>query len=167
MSTTTERLIRLIDKDAVSSQKCAADVLGVSKQRVHQIVHEEGLSLGRTLQRNTLISWPCPGCGAAVRMWTKARSVERTTYCRSCSARRFAGVKPTGRRCTVPHCENAHQARGYCHPHYYRWRRYGDAVKGKVITPVPACSAEDCSARSHTRGFCRLHYTRSVRGSFR
>lgn len=31
-----------------------------------------------------------------------------------------------GRRCTVPGCAGQHVARGYCRPHYVRWRRHGD-----------------------------------------
>jgi len=31
-----------------------------------------------------------------------------------------------GRRCTVPDCAERHVARGYCRPHYVRWRRHGD-----------------------------------------
>jgi len=31
-----------------------------------------------------------------------------------------------GRRCTVPGCAGRHFARGYCRPHYVRWRRHGD-----------------------------------------
>lgn len=31
-----------------------------------------------------------------------------------------------GRTCTIDGCGGRHEARGWCHKHYTRWRRYGD-----------------------------------------
>ncbi len=88
--TTTERLIHLIDKDAVVNQACAADVLGVSKQRVSQIVKKHGLSLGQRKQPDTLISWPCPGCGAKREMWTRRRNNRApVVLCKPCRAKEY------------------------------------------------------------------------------
>ena len=83
--TTSERLIRLVDRDAVRTQQCAADLLGVSYQRVQQILNAEGLRIGRGNQRNTLIKWPCPICGKPVAMWTNQRQRKRTAFCRKCA----------------------------------------------------------------------------------
>ena len=94
MSTTTERLIRLVEKGEMSSQACAARALGVSREYVRQIVNKEGLKLGRRQQKNTLIEWPCPECGKPVRMWTRNRSYRKTAYCGSCRSSRFGGGVP-------------------------------------------------------------------------
>ncbi len=86
--TTTERLRHLINKDAVVTQACAAQVLGVSRARVQQIVAKRGWQLGKTPQKNTLVKWPCLRCGATVKMWTKFRQRERTGLCTSCATGR-------------------------------------------------------------------------------
>ncbi len=88
MSTTTERLIRLVERGEVVNQACAGRVLGVTRERVRQIVAQEGLRLGRKNQPNTLIEWPCPDCGKTMRMWTKDRNVQRTGMCVRCASGR-------------------------------------------------------------------------------
>jgi hypothetical protein len=30
------------------------------------------------------------------------------------------------RTCSLPDCDNPHKAKGYCEPHYWTWKRYGD-----------------------------------------
>ncbi len=37
------------------------------------------------------------------------------------------------RTCTIPGCERLHYARGWCHPHYRRWQRYGDPLLGPAL----------------------------------
>ena len=32
----------------------------------------------------------------------------------------------TPRVCSIDGCDNVHAARGWCHKHYMRWRRWGD-----------------------------------------
>ncbi len=86
MSTTTERLIRLVEKGEVNSQACAGRVLGVTASRVQQIAAKEGLTFPGGPQKNTLISWPCPGCGVAREMWTERRSTPPPVLCKPCSA---------------------------------------------------------------------------------
>lgn len=88
---TATRLIRLIEKGGVSSQACAAGVLGVSRQRVNQIIAAEGLTLGKQHQPNIRIKWPCPSCGTTVKMWTSARNGRKTAFCRPCSRKRPDG----------------------------------------------------------------------------
>ncbi len=88
MSTTTERLIRLVERGEVNSQACAGRVLGVTRERVRQIVNKEGLKLGRRVQPNTLIEWPCPDCDKPVQMWTRVRMYRKTVHCASCRTRR-------------------------------------------------------------------------------
>src|SRR3989304_5606128 len=74
---TTRRLVELVKAGKLVNQNCAAKVLGISRQRVNQIIQREGLKLGREQQPNTLISWPCPGCGQEVKMWTAQRNRNR------------------------------------------------------------------------------------------
>lgn len=39
-------------------------------------------------------------------------------------------MQPT-RTCSIADCGRAHSARGYCHPHYKRWLRWGDPTFGR------------------------------------
>jgi hypothetical protein len=38
------------------------------------------------------------------------------------------------RTCTVPECPKPHNARGYCAPHYAKWKKYGDPLAGRTYT---------------------------------
>jgi hypothetical protein len=37
------------------------------------------------------------------------------------------------KRCSVPGCENKHLAKGFCSTHYWRHRKFGDALHGGDI----------------------------------
>lgn len=39
---------------------------------------------------------------------------------------------PDVRQCSVPGCSKTHLARGLCSAHYYRWKRTGDPLGGRV-----------------------------------
>ncbi len=84
MTTTTERLIRLVERGEVANQACAAGVLGVTASRVQQIAAKEGLTFPKGPQKNTLISWPCPGCGVKREMWTSKRHHSPAVLCKPC-----------------------------------------------------------------------------------
>lgn len=67
--------------------------------------------------------------------------------------------------CSVDGCGRVEQlTRGWCKPHYERWRRNGvpgppgDARR----TPLVACSVDDCDTitRGGARGWCAKHYLR-------
>ena len=46
--------------------------------------------------------------------------------------------------CSVPDCENGSHSRGWCHKHYYRWRKTGDPL---VNSRNANASARDSSGR--------------------
>ena len=160
--TTTERLVRLVEQGEVINQACAARVLGVSKERVRQIVNAEGLALGRRMQPNTLITWPCPNCGKSVEMWTTQRNHRKGAYCPPCASH-FGTLgqerRRVGRSCEVLGCERPHRARGWCATHYLRWKN-GQAqgpIRRRSGTAV-GCSKALCDEPHDSKGLCRLHY---------
>lgn len=86
----------LISRAPLATNRCIAKTVGISGERVRQIRQEHGLRAKR--YPNTLISWPCPSCGAEVKMWTGARNGRKTVYCAVC-AKREAGK---ARRVEIP-----------------------------------------------------------------
>ena len=74
--------------------------------------------------------------------------------------------------CSVVGCDRMHFGRGYCRPHYYRWRRNGDpgpaeiqAPRGRYGVPLDGlCVIEGCERDRHTRGYCNAHYLRTRSG---
>lgn len=67
------------------------------------------------------------------------------------------------RTCSVKDCDKPHSARGWCRPHYQRWRKYGDVLadepfmeRGKYDT----CTVDKCERSPHARSWCKKHYAR-------
>lgn len=57
-------------------------------------------------------------------------------------------------------CDKPIYLRGWCRPHYRRWKKYGDPL-GHSVKIVKECIAEDgCKSPAHCRGFCKKHYSR-------
>lgn len=63
----------------------------------------------------------------------------------------------------MPDCDNTGQTRrGYCEPHYRKFRRWGDPL-GSAPEPVTTCSVPSCPTVGQTRrGMCQVHYRRST-----
>jgi hypothetical protein len=61
--------------------------------------------------------------------------------------------------CTLEGCNNPHKAKGYCSPHYSRWKTTG--YPGPVDTKVSECTLEDCDGILYSLGYCRTHYRRA------
>ena len=66
--------------------------------------------------------------------------------------------------CSVEGCEEPVWSRGWCHPHYERWRSTGDVRPGDPVRrrarPVPGtlCVVPDCSEKPKALGRCNAHY---------
>lgn len=63
------------------------------------------------------------------------------------------------RLCSVPDCDNPHDARGYCSQHYQRWKKHGDVqahipLKRKVRG---ICAVDGCGKPHSTHGYCYTH----------
>jgi hypothetical protein len=71
----------------------------------------------------------------------------------------------SARICTIEGCEKRHNAKGLCHMHYFRLRKFGDpqadappgALKFKERKP---CAVEGCDRAARKRGWCNMHYKR-------
>lgn len=66
--------------------------------------------------------------------------------------------KPT---CKVPICDRQSATRGWCKPHYERWRKHGDpgsdAIRKKNSRREP-CGVDGCETLSSGSGYCPRHY---------
>ncbi len=59
-----------------------------------------------------------------------------------------AAVGGPPRRCTLPGCDRAHKAHGYCRTHYRRWQRHGDPL---VEMPVSGSGSSYRTALAQVR----------------
>lgn len=66
------------------------------------------------------------------------------------------------RTCSVPGCEDKHNARGFCLRHYMRVMRTGDVNAGKTDRPSH-CTIEGCEGAHKGYGLCGKHYARLKR----
>lgn len=64
------------------------------------------------------------------------------------------GARPT---CSVDGCDKNVIARGWCHMHYARWRKYGTTKPWSGICEVDGCAQ---ISRSRTNRHCEMHYYR-------
>ncbi len=173
-TSTRERLRLLVEQEAVGSKSEAANALGVSRERVRQICEEDNLPIRSPVQKDTLIEWPCPDCGETVRMQTSQRNSRKTAWCRPCASKhtglRLRGKLKTYRTCSIPECEDRHNARGWCAAHYTRWKRHGDPLDtGRPATRIYqreiGCSTDGCNDQFYAKGLCRSCYDRGRRGN--
>jgi hypothetical protein len=68
--------------------------------------------------------------------------------------------------CTVDDCEDPRFCKGFCEPHYRRWRKYGDPLQSSKPGPKPRgciCDVPDCGLLTVGQGLCRKHYMRMQR----
>lgn len=80
----------------------------------------------------------------------------------------MAGVRAEGGaddvRCAVDGCERSDRiTRGWCHKHYERWRRTGEAggPGDARASDFTMCSVDGCDRTDHGgRGWCNKHYQR-------
>lgn len=69
------------------------------------------------------------------------------------------------RKCEVEGCAEKHDAKGFCHSHYCRWRLHGDPEAGGPahMRRGPRCSVRGCDGKVTARGWCLKHYERWYR----
>lgn len=67
----------------------------------------------------------------------------------------------TDRTCSIPGCEKAHRARGWCSTHYQRWQTYGEPDAPVRVDKISGtCDVPDCETPRKIRQWCRPHYLR-------
>lgn len=64
------------------------------------------------------------------------------------------------RSCSVPGCGKPHYARGYCNPHYQRWKKHGDPLGAYQPNSSRTCAVVDCERPVKHRDWCGKHYQR-------
>lgn len=64
--------------------------------------------------------------------------------------------------CAVDGCGGGVVARGWCDPHYRKWRKYGDPLHSRYQPPPPdgLCIIAGCVRVHYGRGWCHMHYQR-------
>ncbi len=97
---------------------------GLTPYELRQFARDLELAAGKVAQHGTraryVSPWDCR-CGPC-----------RQANARFEHARRIAGRKPKPERqvrlCSIPGCGRVHYGRGWCHRHYWRWKRWGDPL---------------------------------------
>lgn len=59
--------------------------------------------------------------------------------------------------CSVEGCEKRHNARGYCHGHYRKWRIYGDPEGSYTPVAELDCSEPGCARKQVANELCGPH----------
>lgn len=65
--------------------------------------------------------------------------------------------------CSVDGCDKPLRARGWCQPHWARWRVHGDVQADIPISrkrPSRPCAVADCGRAAKSHGWCVTHYER-------
>jgi hypothetical protein len=67
-------------------------------------------------------------------------------------------------QCSVEGCDRLNHAKGFCRPHYCRWKRSGNPGRVPLdVRPPKVCKVEGCGRPRDARGFCSKHYARWMR----
>lgn len=55
----------------------------------------------------------------------------------------MARAKST-RQCSIPNCKQKHWGKGYCSKHYQRWKRLGNPLARKAVSPISKWLKDHC-----------------------
>lgn len=83
-------VIGLVGSGKFKTQQCIADYVGLSRQRVSQILQESNINFGRKHSPpGTILRWSCPLCGSIIEMKPSLRNVWKRSpaHCRPCAAK--------------------------------------------------------------------------------
>lgn len=64
--------------------------------------------------------------------------------------------------CSIEKCERPFLAKGFCLPHYKKFKRHGDPLGGRIS--YDSCSVEECGNDINAKGLCHKHYQRLKNG---
>lgn len=85
-NTTTTRVLAAAKSGKFTTQTCVAAEIGISRERVRQILNAAGdTEFGH--RRNFRLEWPCPECEAPISLtrYQFARLIHMPAHCRSCA----------------------------------------------------------------------------------
>lgn len=80
-----ERIIRLAKSGKFTTQQCVADEVGLSRERVRQVLKREKVRFGQ--QRGSDLIWPCPDCDETITLSYGNRNKwgHMPAHCRRCA----------------------------------------------------------------------------------
>lgn len=161
---TADLLLQLTRVKGITTQADAARVLGVSRQRLSQLVYQLGLD---ELKRKPTLKHTvtCPDCRGVREFSDSELKRRKTQYCRSCSSRRTStrqeqDMPPPPRLCASPKCRKTARWRGLCHHHYNHMIGKSSGFRDYPYAKQPFCGVEGCNLEHYARGKCRNHYAR-------
>ena len=169
------KLKDLLAKGAVQSQTEAARVLGLSRQRIHQLVREHGLNLKKSRDS---VTFPCAGCGKELtRPRNSVRPYKYPDLCRSCGRRQRSPGKVTvtcqrcGRERQFPPYVVRRLTSGLCRRCWASSIPRRQISAPRVTVVCPACRAERVYREKRAAGlktsFCQRCYPRRASRSSR
>ena len=164
------KLKDLLARGAVNSQTEAARALGLSRQRIHQLVRENDLYLPRP---SSLVTFRCVGCGVELtRPRSALRSYKYPDLCRSCSRRQRGPGKETvtcqrcGSERRYPPAVVRRLTSGLCRRCWARSIPRRQISAPRVTIVCPACGAERVYREKRAAGLktslCQRCYPRQA-----
>lgn len=106
-------IVSLAQSGKYTTQKCVADRVGLSRERVRQVLAQRGVRFGQ--QKGKPLSWPCPECNQKITRPYGQRNYWKhmPAHCRSCASnycrRGHRIYRDGGRRCKA--CERLRNTR--------------------------------------------------------
>ena len=133
------RIVKLAESGEFSSMRCIGDHVGLTRERVRQVLRSEGVSF-RKKQEPTLLRWPCPDCGTII---------ERSSLVRNNWRKLPAHCRP----CAQVRCPRGHlKVAGQCLPCQRAWTR--TIIRYRVCVD---CGEEIAVTRNDSRQEKRLN----------
>ena len=153
--TSTEKVAGILftQKDYCTLQEIG-DRIGISRERVRQIIKEKGLV--RLVKPNKV--YLCDDCG-------NKTNKKKSSLCDSCSYRHVTTDRWKYPKCSINSCNRRYEANGYCSPHNKRIAKFGHPQEDTPIRDYTSrphvkvgCKEKECEDRHYAKERCRHHY---------
>ena len=153
--TTTEQVVGILStQKSYCTLQEIGDRVGVTRERVRQIIKKEGLV--RVVRPNKI--YLCEDCGREI-------NNRRSSLCVPCGYRHVTTDRWKYSKCSINNCNRRHEANGYCSPHNKRIEKFGYPQEDTPIRDyssrphvVLGCKEKKCGEQHYAKGRCRHHY---------
>ena len=131
------------------------DKVGVTRERVRQIVKEQGL----TRPAKSEIVYLCIDCTDPI------RKGKYSDFCDDCGYRHMSTDRWVNSTCSIGDCDRRHSSGGYCQAHNERFKKHGSRLRETPILDYSSrpyvtvgCGEKDCPRPHYAKKKCRQHY---------